>query len=305
MRRFGFMVVLTVSLLLAPLVGEAQHPLAIFWWLIKVAPEPPTTGTDDLRWRQYRQFVAVGLNAMDKRSQRGSQRDSETQRWESAAEQAFAAAVGEARLADSTSEYLAWSLGLLGSVYYLQGRLNEAERLYKEALPIYENTFGTEHPNVVAVLYGLGRLHLSQGRFQDAESVLKRSLAILEKVGPESPEMRIALYTYAEVLRQTGRTAEARELDPIECQRRAKDDIQTLSFAVVRYEAHVHALPETLEQLTKPATNQEGKLEGPFLLQLPSPPRGYRVYGYERFNGSTAKFRIFTVGYGETLEDRR
>jgi tetratricopeptide (TPR) repeat protein len=264
-------------------------------------PPKPPTGVEARRWQNYQRYVEVGLQAMEMRTRSGPDK----QRWESAADQAVAAAVGEARLTDPTTEYLASSLMMLGGVYHLQGRLNDAERLYNEALPIYEKKYGPEHPMVAVTLYALGRLHLSQGKFQDAESILKRSLTILENVSPEPREIGIVLYTYAEVLRQTGRTSEARELDPVECQRRAKDDIQTLSFAVLRYEAHVHRLPETLEQLTKATMNHEGKEEGPFLLHLPSPPRGYRIYRYERLTGSTAKFRIFTVGYGATLEDRR
>jgi hypothetical protein len=83
----------------------------------------------------------------------------------------------------------------------------------------------------------------------------------------------------------------------------AKSDVQTLAFAIKRYEAQMAVLPSRLDDLILPATNPRGERVGPFLERLPEPPRGYSAYRYER--RGTNGFSISTAGDREVIEDRR
>ena len=52
------------------------------------------------------------------------------------------------------------------------------------------------------------------GRYAEAEPLYRRSLAILEKaLGPKHPHVATALEGYANLLRATGRTAEADKME--------------------------------------------------------------------------------------------
>jgi hypothetical protein len=83
----------------------------------------------------------------------------------------------------------------------------------------------------------------------------------------------------------------------------AKSDVQTLAFAIKRYEAQMAVLPNRLDDLILPATDLRGERVGPFLERLPEPPRGYSAYRYER--RGTNGFSISTSGDREAIEDRR
>ncbi len=57
-------------------------------------------------------------------------------------------------------------------------------------------------------------MQVARGRYTDAEPLHKRSLAIREKtLGPEHPDVATSLENYAALLRQTGRSNEAAELE--------------------------------------------------------------------------------------------
>src|SRR5262249_55667735 len=114
----------------------------------------------------------------------------------------------------------------LAELYYAQGKYAEAEQLFKRALPIHENAPGPNapdlaidlnklaHAGVVGILNNLAALYTKQGKYGEAESQYKRALAIIEKgLGPNHPNVAPALENYAISLRQTGRAAEAAELE--------------------------------------------------------------------------------------------
>ena len=66
----------------------------------------------------------------------------------------------------------------------------------------------TQTGNNLALLYN------TQGKDSEAEPLHKRSLAIREKaLGPEHPDVAKGLENYAALLRMTGRTEEAVEID--------------------------------------------------------------------------------------------
>ena len=64
------------------------------------------------------------------------------------------------------------------------------------------------------LLSNLGRLYTKQSRYADAEPLFKRALAILENdQGPRDPSVAIVLASHAQLLRATGRAAEAAQLE--------------------------------------------------------------------------------------------
>src|SRR5437879_839811 len=82
--------------------------------------------------------------------------------------------------------------GLLqrAATYREQGRYEQAERLYSQALPLAEHAFGRHDTVVAAVCNDWGVLYKYMGRFAAAGRLYRRALAILEKVfGPDDPAL--------------------------------------------------------------------------------------------------------------------
>jgi tetratricopeptide (TPR) repeat protein len=73
-----------------------------------------------------------------------------------------------------------------GNFYRDQGRLKDAEMMYKGALAGYEKAWGPEHTSTLDTVNNLGILYADQGRLEDAETMYNRALAGYEKAcGPE------------------------------------------------------------------------------------------------------------------------
>ena len=64
---------------------------------------------------------------------------------------------------------------------YQSGRYDEALSLYQQALPIYREVFGAEHPEVATIINNIGRSGLVAGHVDEAEQPLRQSLAMSEK----------------------------------------------------------------------------------------------------------------------------
>ncbi len=56
----------------------------------------------------------------------------------------------------------------LASLYREQGKLDEAEQHYQQALEIKEKVYGTAHSALAGNYYGLARVRQDQGRLTDA-----------------------------------------------------------------------------------------------------------------------------------------
>jgi len=60
----------------------------------------------------------------------------------------------------------------------------------------------------------LAALYRAQGKYAEAEPLYQRSLAIREKaLGPDHPDVAKGLESYAVLLRETGRSEEAQEME--------------------------------------------------------------------------------------------
>jgi CHAT domain-containing protein/tetratricopeptide (TPR) repeat protein len=118
--------------------------------------------------------------------------------------------------ANSSPSDVASAMDNLGDVYGLLGRFDDGERLLKQALDLFDRSFGKDAeaaPNYDKVLNDLGNLYLDAGRLPDAETTMRRSLAITRARNDEAhPNVAGSMGNLATVLEHEGRHAEAEKL---------------------------------------------------------------------------------------------
>jgi tetratricopeptide (TPR) repeat protein len=74
----------------------------------------------------------------------------------------------------------------LAGVYHVQGKLDQAEPLYRKAIAIREQQLGESHPDTAQALYNLGHLLRQKGDAAAAVKVFSRALAAAEtSLGPD------------------------------------------------------------------------------------------------------------------------
>ena len=76
---------------------------------------------------------------------------------------------------------MAWAYHNLGYLYESQGKLEEAEKMYQQALQGKENAWGPDHTSTLNTVNNLGNLYKSQGKLDQAEKVYQRALQGKEK----------------------------------------------------------------------------------------------------------------------------
>ncbi len=64
---------------------------------------------------------------------------------------------------------------------YQSGRYDEALAVDREALPIYREVYGAEHPEVATIINNIGRSALIAGHINEAEPLLRQALSMTEK----------------------------------------------------------------------------------------------------------------------------
>jgi len=81
----------------------------------------------------------------------------------------------------------------LGLLYTNQGKMVEAEAMYRRALKGYEKVWGPEHTSTLNTVNNLGLLYKDQGKMVEAEAMYRRALEGKEKAwGPEHTSTRLA-----------------------------------------------------------------------------------------------------------------
>ncbi|MEU0483513.1 tetratricopeptide repeat protein [Streptosporangium sp. NPDC006013] len=86
----------------------------------------------------------------------------------------------------------------------------EAERLLREALAVFEEHFGPEHYEVASTLNNLAAFQYTRGDLEAAEATYRKVLTIKEELlGENHPELAVALNNLAATLRGSGRPKEA------------------------------------------------------------------------------------------------
>jgi tetratricopeptide (TPR) repeat protein len=108
---------------------------------------------------------------------------------------------------------LAADLGALAALVADQGRLDEAEPLYGEALAIFERVHGPEHYEVAVILHNLAALHAQRGDARRAEDLYVRSASLKRAaLGADHPDLALTRYNLAVLLYEAERLDEARPL---------------------------------------------------------------------------------------------
>mgnify|MGYP003335751723 CR=1 FL=1 len=111
------------------------------------------------------------------------------------------------------NEDLIWTFGGLGRFYEAQGLYQQAVPYYEQCLILSEQRLGKEHPDVATSLNNLALLYHAQGKYTEAEPLYLRALAIGEKqLGKEHPYVATSLNNLAGLYRNQGKYAEAEPL---------------------------------------------------------------------------------------------
>jgi len=69
-------------------------------------------------------------------------------------------------------------------------RVDEADALFQESLPILEHAYGPEHPDLGTILKSYGDLLRKRHRYREAKIMSRRARILLEKTMQESPAAR-------------------------------------------------------------------------------------------------------------------
>jgi len=105
------------------------------------------------------------------------------------------------------------ALALLSRVLLASGRVHEAQRAAEEAVSLFRNLPGTEHPDQPAVYAALGEVLLARGDAKGARTALERALADREKASATPLTLAATRFALARALRLSGGdAARAREL---------------------------------------------------------------------------------------------
>lgn len=110
---------------------------------------------------------------------------------------------------------LGQSQALLGRIYalnynYPSKPFLEAERLFRQALEVYEKNFGQHHSDIAAILTELGEYYRGQRRYDEAEPNYLRSLAVREKLfGSYNPEVGETLDSLGALYEDLGQSTKA------------------------------------------------------------------------------------------------
>jgi tetratricopeptide (TPR) repeat protein len=74
-----------------------------------------------------------------------------------------------------------WAFHQLGVLYYDQGKMDEAEKMYLRALHGKEKAWGLDHTSTLNTVNNLGLLYSDQGKMDEAEKMYLRALQGYEK----------------------------------------------------------------------------------------------------------------------------
>ena len=98
----------------------------------------------------------------------------------------------------------------LAALNFKQGRLSEAEAIFRESLQSLAEAGGVWRQSEVTALTHLKALYQAQGRLHEADAMARRLLELAENIlGTEDPAVATILQSYSELLRKMGKLNEA------------------------------------------------------------------------------------------------
>ena len=105
---------------------------------------------------------------------------------------------------------IAESQANLGVILRTEGKYSEAEPALRDALALYRQLLGENHPSVAYAWVHLGHLHYLEGKYVEAEEEVRKSLKLYEETLPKGHGATSSPYTVLGlILNKTGRSAEA------------------------------------------------------------------------------------------------
>jgi tetratricopeptide (TPR) repeat protein len=108
---------------------------------------------------------------------------------------------------------VARDLNLLGVLYQLARRRDDAARAYGRALTVFESAYGPDHYDVGVTCANLAALRVEQGRCLTGEAYGRRSLRVLrDALGPHHAAVGLTLLHLSAAVAGQGRRAEVRSL---------------------------------------------------------------------------------------------
>jgi tetratricopeptide (TPR) repeat protein len=105
------------------------------------------------------------------------------------------------------------SMDNLATVLSEQGKYEQAEKMHRHALRLYEKVLGKEHPDTLMSMNNLATVLNDQGKYEQAEEMHRQELRLCEMVlGKEHPSTLMSMNNLAEVLRHQGKYEQAEEM---------------------------------------------------------------------------------------------
>ena len=105
-------------------------------------------------------------------------------------------------------------LNNLADLYCSQGRYEEADPLYLQALELRRRLLGNNHPDVAYSLRSLADLYNSQGRYEEAEPFYLKALELFKRLlGENHPDVATSLNNLASLYDSQGRYEKAEPLN--------------------------------------------------------------------------------------------
>jgi tetratricopeptide (TPR) repeat protein len=96
-------------------------------------------------------------------------------------------------------------LNNLANLYYSQGKYEQAEPLYIQALELRKQLLGENHPDTATSLNNLANLYYSQGKYEQAEPLYIQALEIAEQTLGENHPLRVTIRNNLEDFRKKQR----------------------------------------------------------------------------------------------------
>jgi tetratricopeptide (TPR) repeat protein len=110
-------------------------------------------------------------------------------------------------------EDFASTLSNLAGLYYSQGRYEQAEPLFLQALELRKRLLGEDHPQVATSLNNLAELYRTQGRYVEAEPLYLQALELSKRLlGEDHPDVASSLNNLAALYDSQGRYDQAEPL---------------------------------------------------------------------------------------------